>query len=169
MTINTNSPTISTETPSTTDLITEEFIEDAVTVNLVMEIETVIASMALDQKVMVSHSDEGYFWKFQYGSVDVFVQLTGLNDEDTLTVWSFVLPLPAKNEKQLFQKLLEMNWSSTFEARFGILDDNIIVVSSRTVADLSPQEMSRTITIVATIADDNDEAFQAEYGINNKG
>ena len=166
MTINTNSPTISTETPSTTDLITEELIEDAVTVNLVMEMETVLASMAVDQKVMVSHSDEGYFWKFQYGSVDVFVQLTGLEDEDTLTVWSFVLPLPAKNEKQLFYKILEMNWSSTFEARFGILDDNIIVVSSRTVADLSPQEMSRTITIVATIADDNDEAFQAEYGIN---
>lgn len=166
MTINTNSPTISTETPSTTDLITEELIEDAVTVNLVMEIETVIASMALDQKVMVSHSDEGFFWKFQYGSVDVFVQLTGLEDEDTLTVWSFVLPLPAKNEKQLFYKILEMNWSSTFEARFGILDDNIIVVSSRTVADLSPQEMSRTITIVATIADDNDEAFQEEYGMN---
>ncbi|HEY9808985.1 MAG TPA: YbjN domain-containing protein [Halomicronema sp.] len=166
MTINTNSPTISTETPSTTDLITEELIEDAVTVNLVMEMETVLASMAVDQKVMVSHSDEGYFWKFQYGSVDVFVQLTGLEDEDTLTVWSFVLPLPAKNEKQLFYKILEMNWSSTFEARFGILDDNIIVVSSRTVADLSPQEMSRTITIVATIADDNDEAFQAEYGMN---
>lgn len=167
MTINTtNPPTVSTQTPSSADLITEELIEDGVSVNLVIEIETVIASMAVDQKVMVSHSDEGYFWKFHYGSVDVFVQLTGLNDEDTLTVWSFVLPLPAKNEKQLFQKLLEMNWSATLEARFGILDDNIIVVSSRTVADLSPQEMSRTITIVATIADDNDDAFQAEYGMN---
>ena len=59
-----------------------------------------------------------------------------------------------------------MNWSQTLEARFGILDNNIIVVSSRTVADLSPQEISRTITIVATIADDNDDALQAEYGMS---
>ncbi|MCT7950195.1 YbjN domain-containing protein [Ancylothrix sp. C2] len=163
----TNSPTVSTEIPSTEDMITNELIEDAVSVNLVLEIETVIGSMALDQKVMVGHSEEAYFWKFQYGSVEVFVQLTGFDDEDTLTVWSVVLPLPAKNEQDLFRKILEMNWSATFEARFGILEDNIIVVSSRTIADLSPQEISRIITIVATIADENDDAWQAEYGMNN--
>lgn len=164
----TNPQAVSTEIPSTADIITKELIEDAVTVNLVVEIETVIASMALDQKVMVSHSDEKYSWKFQYGSVEVFVQLTGLSDEDTLTVWSFVLPLSAKNESELFRKLLEMNYLETFEARFGILDNNIIVVSSRTVADISPQEISRIITIVAMIADENDDALQAEYGGSNK-
>jgi hypothetical protein len=36
------------------------------------------------------------------------------------------------------------------------------------VADLSPQEISRTITIVATIADENDDALQAKYGMSDK-
>lgn len=138
--------------------------EDVETLDHVQEIEAVIASLAVEQKVMVGHSDEGYLWKFKYGSVEVFVQLTGVNDEDTLTVWSFVLPLPAKNEAQLFRKLLEMNWLTTFEARFGIVDDHIVILSTRTVADLSPGEISRAITIVATLADENDEALRAEFG-----
>jgi hypothetical protein len=50
-----------------------------------------------------------------------FVQLTGLTDEDTFSAWAAVLKLPAQNEAQLMRKLLEMNWSGTFEACFGIL------------------------------------------------
>jgi len=55
-----------------------------------------------------------------YGSVEVFVQLTGLADEDTFTVWSSVLKL-LPMMKRLMRRLLEMNWSGTFEACFGIL------------------------------------------------
>jgi len=50
-------------------------------------IQTVIASLVQDESAMVSK-------KFRYGSVEVFVQLTGLADEDTFTVWSSVLKLP---------------------------------------------------------------------------
>ncbi|MEQ8962718.1 MAG: YbjN domain-containing protein, partial [Coleofasciculus sp. C2-GNP5-27] len=89
---------------------------------------------------------------------------TGSTDEDTFTVWSSVLNLPAEKEAELMRRLLEMNWSDTFEARFGIVDDQVVVLSSRTVAELSPGEISRAITIVATIADDNDEALQDEFG-----
>ncbi|MHC5830160.1 MAG: YbjN domain-containing protein, partial [Nostoc sp.] len=32
------------------------------------------------------------------------------------------------------------------------------------LAELSPGEVSRLITIVATIADNNDEALQSEFG-----
>jgi hypothetical protein len=113
---------------------------------------------------MVSQNEEGYLWKFKYGSVEVFVQLTGSTDDDTFTVWSSVLPLPAKNEPQLMRKLLEMNWSDTFESCFAIVDNQVVVLSSRTVAELSPGEISRAITVVATIADDNDDALKTEFG-----
>ena len=113
---------------------------------------------------MVSQTDQGHLWKFKYGSVEVFVQLTGLTDEDTLTVWSKVLKLPAKDEASLMRRLLELNWSATFEARFGIFDEQVVVLSTRTLAELSPGEISRLITVVATIADDNDEALQSEFG-----
>jgi hypothetical protein len=60
--------------------------------------------------------------------------------------------------------LLQMNWGGTFESRFAIVEDQVVVLSSRTVADLNPSEISRAITIVATIADDNDEDLQEKYG-----
>ena len=113
---------------------------------------------------MVSHNEEGYLWKFKYGSVEVFVQLTGVTDDDTFTVWSSVLQLPTNKEPQLMRKLLEMNWSDTFEACFGIVENQVVVLSTRTVAELSAGEISRAITVVATIADDNDDALQAEFG-----
>jgi hypothetical protein len=157
-----NPQTVSTESLSTADIVTSELVEDVATVNHVEVIETVISSLDQEDTAMVS--EEGHLWKFKYGSVEVFVQLTGISDDDTFTVWSSVLQLPAKNEPQLMRKLLEMNWSETFESCFGIVDDQVVVLSSRTVAELSAGEISRAITVVATIADDNDDALQAEFG-----
>ena len=135
-----------------------------VTANHVDVIETVISSLEQDESAMVSRSDQGILWKFQYGSVEVFVQLTGSSDEDILTVWSPVLTLPAKDEPGLMRHILEMNCGETFESCFGILGNQVVVLASRPLADISPGEISRLMTIVATIADDNDEALQAEYG-----
>lgn len=126
-------------------------------------IETVITSLDQYDNALVNHTEEGYIWKFKYGSVDVLVQLTGLSDDDTFTVWSPVLQLPVSNQAQLMQKLLEMNWLVTFESCFAIFNQQVVALATRTVADLSPGEISRLITIVATIADDNDEALQAEF------
>jgi len=126
-------------------------------------IETVISSLDQYDNALVNHSNEGYIWKFKYGSVDVFVQLTGDQDEDTLTVWSPVLQLPVQNETPLLRKLLEMNWLTTAEAQFGIFNQQVMVLASRSVSDLSPGEISRLITMVASIADEYDEALQAEF------
>ncbi|NJO43485.1 MAG: YbjN domain-containing protein [Cyanobacteria bacterium CRU_2_1] len=134
------------------------------TLNYVELIETVISSLQEDQSAMVSHVDGGYVWKFKYGSVEVFVQLPGLKEDDELAVWSTVLKLPAKDEAGLFRRLMELNWTTTLEARFAILGEHVVVCAKRALAELSPGEISRNITIVATIADDNDEALQAEFG-----
>jgi hypothetical protein len=145
---------------------TDPFTEAPTDNSLVDVIQTVIASLAQDQTAMVHHSDGGSVWKFKYGTVEVFVQLTGLLEDDMLTVWAAVLPLPARDEARLMRHLLEMNWSGTLEARFGIVNDQVVVVSSRSLADLSPTEISRAITIVATLADDNDEPLQEQFGAN---
>ncbi|MGG6293785.1 YbjN domain-containing protein [Leptolyngbya sp. AN02str] len=127
-------------------------------------IETVIASLQEDQSAMVSHSEQGHLWKFKYGSVEVYVQLTGESDEDMLTIWSPVLRLPASKEPELMRRLLELNWSSTFEAHFGILDSEVVVTAQRSVEGLTASEVSRNITIVATLADNYDDALQEEFG-----
>jgi hypothetical protein len=156
--------TTNPETVSNEELSNEETMEDSMGMSYLDEIETVISGMAEEQKVMVAKNEAGHLWKFKYGSVEVFVKLTGETDDDTFTVWSYVLKLPAKNEPQLMRKLLEMNWLYTMESHFAIVDEQIVVVASRTVAELSPGEISRAITIVATLADDNDDALQAEFG-----
>lgn len=133
-------------------------------VNYIDQIETVIASMAAEDSAMVNRSDTSVLWKFRYGTVDVFVQLTGSTDEDTLTVWSPVLSLPAKDEPALLRQLMELNWLSTFEAHFAIAENGVVVVATRTVAELSPGEISRAITLVASIADEQDEPLLARFG-----
>lgn len=127
------------------------------------EVETVIYSLEENDSAMVQASDDGYIWKFQYGSVEVFVQLTGETDEDLLTIWAAVLPLPVKNELELLRQLMALNWSGTFETCFSIFNDQIVVSTQRTVEDLSPTEISRSITLVASIADDYDDLLQAEF------
>lgn len=150
--------------PSLTDPATGDTVDETSSADLVEAIETVIQSLNQGEGSKVTPEEGGVLWKFQYGSVDVFVQLTGSTDEDRLSVWSPVLKLPARNEGQLTRQLLEANWLSTFEAHFAIFESQIVVLTSRTVADLSPGEISRAITVVATIADDNDESLQAEFG-----
>lgn len=134
------------------------------TANRVEMIETVISSLEQEGTAMVSHAQEGYLWKFNYGEAEVFVQLTGLTDEDTLTVWSAVTPLPQSPKAEQLVKLLELNWSTTLESRFALLNGNISVVTSRTLAGLSASEVSRCITIVATLADEYQEPLKAEFG-----
>ncbi|MBH8575487.1 YbjN domain-containing protein [Nostocaceae cyanobacterium CENA369] len=152
------------ETLSDSEFV-NELIAETTSINHVEVIENVIDTLEQDDSAMVSHTPEGsYLWKFKYGSVEVFVRLSGKSDEDTITVWSAVLKLPAKDEPKLMRHLLELNCSSTFEARFGIIENQVVVISTRTLAELSPGEVSRLITIVATIADDNDEALQSEFG-----
>lgn len=154
---------MSSTTPQNIEAISED-LEPETTITYTEEIEMVIAGLAKDQKVMVGESDAGHLWKFQYGSVEVFVQLTGDTEDDTLTVWSPVLKLPAKNEATLIRKLLEMNWLSTYESHFAINNQQVIALSNRTLAGITPAEISRIITVVATIADDNDDDLQAEFG-----
>ena len=151
-------PTLETDTNQTVD----ELLEDKSTHKEV--IETVISSLDQDNTAMVNHTEQGSLWKFQYGSVEVFVQLTGETDDDLLTVWASLLKLPAKDEPGLMRRILEMNWSGTFETCFSIKDNQVMISSQRTVADMYPGEISRLVTLVANIADDNDELLKEEFG-----
>ncbi|WP_414624751.1 YbjN domain-containing protein [Calothrix sp. CCY 0018] len=147
------------------DEVMSDLMTETESINHVEVIENVIDTLDENDSAMVNHPSEGaYLWKFKYGSVEVFVQLTGTSDEDTITIWSSVLKLPAKDEATMMRQLLQMNCSGTLEARFGIVENQVVVISTRILEDLSPAEASRLITIVATIADDNDEDLQAKFG-----
>jgi len=84
--------TVATQSLSSNEM-SNELIEETTGINHVEVIQTVIASLVQDESDG-EQNKEGYVWKFRYGSVEVFVQLTGLADEDTFTVWSSVLKPP---------------------------------------------------------------------------
>jgi hypothetical protein len=146
------------------DLSSDQSSEQSVEFNLFDAVETVISSLDQSDSAMVKRGETGRLWKFRYGSVDAFVQVTGHNPEDTFSAWASLLALPAKNEAKLMRQILEMNWMTTLDAKFAIMGNRIVIAMSRPVADLSASEISRAITLVATIADDYDDVFKAEYG-----
>lgn len=74
-----------------------------------------------------------------------------------------VLPLPVADELALYRKLLTLNWLTTLEAHFAIAEDQVQVVATRTLGGITAGEISRLITIVATLADDYDDALRAEF------
>lgn len=79
------------------------------------------------------------------------------------TVWSAILKLPVQHQTELYQQLLELNWATTLEARFAILDQEVVVVGTRSLLGLDPAEIARMITIVASLADLYDEELQTKF------
>jgi hypothetical protein len=142
-----------------------EAIDSLLDINHIDVIQTVIGSLDPDDTAMVSKNNGSRVWKFKYGSVEVFVQLTGSTDNDTLGVWAEMFTLPANPPAALLLKLLKANWLDTLEAQYAIDDNRVVVAAHRTVAELSPGEISRAITLVANIADSNDDALKAEFGL----
>lgn len=156
---------MATSTPVASDLSNaqDENSETSFVSSYVEVIETVISSLEQEGTAMVNRSEDGYLWKFRYGTVDVYVQLSGETDEDMLTTWSPVHKLPVQNEAEMMRRLLELNCGSTFEACFGLLDQRVVVFSTRTLKDINASEISRLMTIVASIADENDELLLKDY------
>ncbi len=127
------------------------------------DVETVISSLAEPDSAQVSHLDQGYLWRFRYGTAEIYVQMTGVSPDDTFTVWSSLLKLPVQGEVNLYRQLLELNWATTMEARFAILDQEVVVVGTRSLLGLDPFEIARMITIVASLADLYDEELQTQF------
>jgi len=127
------------------------------------DVETVISSLAEPDSAQVSHLEQGRLWRFRYGTVEVYVQMTGVTADDTFTVWSAILKLPVQHQTELYQQLLELNWATTLEARFAILDQEVVVVGTRSLLGLDPSEIARMITIVASLADLYDEELQTKF------
>jgi len=126
-------------------------------------VETVISGLHQGEAPLVGQTETGKIWMFRYGSAEVFVQLSGYSEEDFLTIWSPVLPLPVADPLGLYQKLLSLNWLATLEAHFAVAEEQVQVVATRTLAGISAAEIARLITIVATLADDYDDLLKAEF------
>lgn len=126
-------------------------------------IETVISTMSEDAAQLEIEAPQKA-WRFHYGTAQVFVYLTGQTADDALLVWSPVIDLPVKDETGLMRFLLEKNWwTDTMEASFCVREGKVLLTTSRTLTDLDPGEVSRAITVVASLADEYDEILVEKF------
>lgn len=74
------------------------------------------------------------------------------------------LPVAPDKSTALFEQLLRSNWLETWEARFCLREDEVALHTMRTLDSIDPAEISRAITIVATLADEYDEVLIEQFG-----
>ncbi|MEN9239427.1 MAG: YbjN domain-containing protein, partial [Thermostichales cyanobacterium SZTDM-1c_bins_54] len=75
--------------------------------------QVVTAISALTSDPIYENHQSGHTWKFTYGTVTVYVHLSGEASSDIFTVWAPVLNLPVSKQEALYATLLEKNWSET--------------------------------------------------------
>ncbi len=130
---------------------------------LTIQEQIVAAISSLTDTPIYENHQSGHTWKFTYGTVTVYVHLSGEASSDVFTVWAPVLNLPVKKQEALYAALLEKNWSETLEARFCVWNEQVILNHTRSLDGLNVSEITRAITVVATLADEYDEPLAAEF------
>jgi hypothetical protein len=102
-------------------------------------------------------------WEFIAGSAAIRI------DHDaaagSLTIRSSLLPLPedASARLALFERLLQLNFQQTGEARFAIADAEVIVTFTRPTLGLDYHEFRQAVEQVARTADDFDDELRQEF------
>jgi len=109
-------------------------------------------------------------YSLQRGSASLLVMLQeGSRPEDkgSIRVVAPVVALPNHSAAQLtlFRRLLEANGKELANAAFAIVNDQVAVISERTVEDLDASEVDRMIRTVGRVADRYDDALASEFGV----
>jgi hypothetical protein len=102
-------------------------------------------------------------WEFIAGSAAISIGHDAA--AGTLTIRSSLLPLPQDEALRLalFQRLLELNYQQTGEARFALADDEVIVTFTRPTLGLDYHEFQQAVEQVARTADDFDDELRQEF------
>lgn len=86
--------------------------------------------------------------------------------EGSLRVAAPVVKLPALGQREpLYARLLELNAAELVGAAFGVLGDDVVVVTERPLRDLDASEVDAAIRGVGRIADKWDDALATGFGV----
>lgn len=105
-------------------------------------------------------------WIFKRGSATVRVMLnstpTSDGDQRTLAMMAHIMPIPRRQQKDLFRRLLEMN-SSFINERFEIFDNEIYLTASRYLEGLDADEVVDIMREISETADFVDDKLKKEF------
>lgn len=111
-------------------------------------------------------------WHYvKVGSAKGRVGIIQMGGEPFLHAEGVLMPrLPSDGDLivPLMRELLERNVVLPESAKFGIINDSVLVVITRPLQDLSGEQIGRSIAAVMAVADGLDDGFLEKYGGTSK-
>jgi len=132
-------------------------------------VEQTIKTLGIDPAATrVSAAEGSAAYALKRGSASILVVLHPPRDgepDGTIRVVAPVIRLPAPDRRPaLYQRLLELNGGELLGVAFGIVGNDVVVLSERSVRDLDESEVGATLRAVGRVADRYDDALAREFG-----
>lgn len=133
-------------------------------------VEASIVALGIDPaQSRVATSDGSHGFALRRGSAAIFVAVhppSAANVEGTLRVVAPVVRGWAPDrELGLYKRLLEANAGELVGVAFGLRDQEIVLVTERSVRDLDASEVDAMIRSVGRVADRFDDLLAKEFGV----
>jgi len=109
------------------------------------------------------HDPENDHFYVRYGSTVLEISVEPYGAEETMVVIMSYCVQDVELDEELLAGLLELNHQMAC-GHFSVVGNDIFFAHSLFGRNLDPRDLLRTITAVATVADDYDDRIVARYG-----
>lgn len=136
----------------------------------VKTVESVLGGFGLDPGRARLHTTDGSTaWTATRGSAEVLIFLNPAqnNGPNFMRCVSPIWRLPAGSADQLnavLRKLLELNGRDLFGCAFGLMKDDVVLVSERVCKDMDRAEVEDILRNIGAAADHYDDWLTAQFG-----
>jgi hypothetical protein len=130
-------------------------------------IETVIREHGNDpDKNRVSAAEGGAAWALLFGSAAVMIALNPSSGKQSarIRIVSPVVKIDGEFKLELLKRLLELNGTTLPGVSFGLVNDEIVLVSERSIRGLDRPEIEEIIAMIGYYADKYDDLLSLEFG-----
>jgi hypothetical protein len=109
------------------------------------------------------YDDEQHFWRFNQGSVEIYLSLLEIGGEYYVNVAAPIMAVPESRREEFFERLLKEN-AQRIAVKFSVRDAVVWLEINREMRGLGFDEAQRALVRVAEVADELDEVLVNEYG-----
>lgn len=131
-------------------------------------VESVLKELGIESvENQVESMEGGHAWLVARGSADVMISLVPGDDHTAgrIRVVSPIVKMDGGISREAAVRLLELNGTQLPGVAFGLIQgDMVVLVSERTVLDLSHLEVQEMLNLVGYYGDKYDDLLVAEFG-----
>ena len=134
-------------------------------VRLVESVINTLGLSAADAALPADEPQKMRAFALKRGSARVVVAVHASEVGGTIRVLAPCVKLSATPSAEFFKHLLELNARELVGAAFAVYDEEVVVVTERSVEDLNASEVDSMIRGVGRIADRHDDALAQRFGV----